>query len=126
MRCGRWISALGVVVIVGASTLAEGSSPATADDVAVHGAANERPPETNPASAPPAIDLNTATVEQLDGLPGVGRKRAEAIIAQRQKRPFQRVTELLRIKGFGPKLFGKVRPFIVVGTAASASAREGR
>ena len=115
MWCGRWILVLGVVLIIGGSGPAEGSSSATADEASAHDAASERAPAHAPASAPPAVDLNTATIEQLDGLPGIGRKRAEAIVAQRQKRPFQRVTELLRIKGFGPKLFGKVRPYIVVG-----------
>jgi competence protein ComEA len=68
-------------------------------------------------SAPARLNLNTATVAELDGLPGVGRKRAEAIVARRAERPFQRVTELLRVKGFGPKLFGRVRPFVEVGGA---------
>ncbi|HSI03186.1 MAG TPA: helix-hairpin-helix domain-containing protein, partial [Myxococcota bacterium] len=57
--------------------------------------------EEGSAAAVKLVDLNTATAAELDGLPGVGRKRADAIIA---KRPFKRVTELLRVRGFGPKL----------------------
>ena len=63
------------------------------------------------------VDLNTATPAELAGLPGVGRKRAEAIIA---KRPFKRVTELLRIKGFGPKLFARLRDHVTVGGPPTA------
>lgn len=66
---------------------------------------------------PPKLDLNTATLAELDELPGVGRKKAEAIVARRKVQPFQRVTELLRVKGFGPKLFRRVRPFIEVSVA---------
>jgi competence protein ComEA len=66
------------------------------------------------------VDLNTATAPELDDLPGVGRKRAEAIIA---KRPFKRVTELLRIKGFGPRLFVRVRDHVTVGGPPTAKER---
>ena len=123
MRCGRWISAVGVALVVGVSGVAKGSSSATADGGGCTEAPNERAPPA-PAPAPPALDLNTATIEQLDGLPGVGRKRAEAIIAQRQKRPFTRVTEELPPdQGFrSEKLYGKVRPFVVVRSDASAPA----
>ena len=63
---------------------------------------------------PKPVDLNLATVEQLDALPGLGRKRAEAIVEVRTKRPFRRTTELMRIRGIGPKLFVRLRPFVVV------------
>ncbi len=69
------------------------------------------------------VDLNTATPAELDGLPGVGRKRAEAIVA---KRPFKRVTELLRIKGFGSKLFARVRAHVTVGGPPVAPAAKER
>jgi competence ComEA-like helix-hairpin-helix protein len=90
----------------------------------LHASANEDTPRTSAPGVGPGppiskvVDLNTATAEELDSLPGVGRKRAEAIVA---KRPFRRVTELLRVKGFGPKLFAKVRPLIVVSVTAAAS-----
>lgn len=110
MRRGRWRWRLAatLVVLLGWCDVALGRASAIED--------NGQPATASPATTPrpPLIDLNTATVEQLDGLPGVGRKKAEAIIAQRSKKPFQRVTELLRIKGFGPKLFGRVRPLVSV------------
>ncbi|MBC7793200.1 MAG: helix-hairpin-helix domain-containing protein [Clostridia bacterium] len=74
---------------------------------------------------PVLVDLNTATLSDLDGLPGVGRKRAEAIVARRTNRPFQRVTELLRVKGFGPKLFSRLRPLIAVQGAAQGAVVQG-
>lgn len=103
-----WMRSLFVVLVVGLvgapwrSARGEPGQPAAIAD-------------SGASPAPARLDLNTATVEQLDGLPGVGRKRAEAIVARRAAKPFQRVTELLRVKGFGPKSFGRVRPFVAVG-----------
>lgn len=69
------------------------------------------------AAEPPRepLDLNVATVEQLDTLPGVGRKRAEAIVERRTKRPFRRTLELMRIKGIGRRLFMRIKPYVRVG-----------
>jgi competence protein ComEA len=57
------------------------------------------------------IDINTATAEALDGLPGIGPKTAEKIIAAR---PFATVDELTRVKGIGPKKLERMRPLVVV------------
>lgn len=53
------------------------------------------------------INLNTATVEQLQLLPGVGPATARRIVEMRQKRPFQRPWEIVRVKGIGPAFFRK-------------------
>lgn len=69
------------------------------------------------ATAPskPAINLNTATIEQLDSLPGVGRKTAELIIEYRTKSGgFKRIEELMNVKGIGEKSFLKLKPLVVV------------
>ena len=48
------------------------------------------------------IDLNTASLEQLMSLPGIGEKTAEAILALREQMGFFRYPEdLLRVKGIG-------------------------
>lgn len=62
-----------------------------------------------PASA--QIDLNNATLEQLDTLDGVGPATARKIIAYRaQHGPFRSVAELSRIPGIGPKKLAAMRP----------------
>jgi competence ComEA-like helix-hairpin-helix protein len=67
------------------------------------------------AKAPAApIDLNRATAAELMQLPGVGRTRAEAIIAFRTAHPFRRTTDLLRVKGLGRRFFGRLRQFVTV------------
>jgi competence protein ComEA len=58
------------------------------------------------------VNLNEASQEELDRLPGVGGKAAERILAHRQKQPFQRIEELVRVKGFGKKTFEKLKPFL--------------
>lgn len=54
------------------------------------------------------ISLNQATSAQLQELSGVGLKKAEAIIAYRQKNgKFKNIEELQQVKGIGPALFSK-------------------
>jgi competence ComEA-like helix-hairpin-helix protein len=58
------------------------------------------------------INLNTATKEELDSLPGISGKLAEKIIAARQEKPFTSLEDLDRVSGIGKgkisKLQGKV------------------
>ncbi len=52
------------------------------------------------------VNINTATADSLAAnIKGVGKKKAEAIIAYRQANgPFKSAEELLKVKGIGPKL----------------------
>ena len=55
------------------------------------------------------VDLNTATLEQLVSLPGVGKKKAAAIIEYRTKNGnFQSVDDLINVKGVGKKMLRKL------------------
>jgi competence protein ComEA len=64
------------------------------------------------------LNLNTATVEQLDRLPGVGPKTAALIIEYRQKNGgFKKIEDLMNVRGIGEKSFLKIRALITV-TAA--------
>lgn len=59
------------------------------------------------------IDLNTATLEQLDSLPGIGQTRAEAIIQYRNDHGnFVTIDELLTVQGFGQALFDQIKSLI--------------
>ncbi|GAC19809.1 ComEA family DNA-binding protein [Paraglaciecola arctica] len=56
------------------------------------------------------VDLNTATLEQLVTLPGVGKKKAAAIIEYRTKNgKFKSVDELVNVKGVGKKMLAKLK-----------------
>ncbi len=52
--------------------------------------------------SPSVVDLNRATAEELDRLPGVGPATAAAIVAHREQRgPFRSVDDLLQVRGIG-------------------------
>lgn len=54
------------------------------------------------------INLNTATAEELETLPGVGPKLAERIIQARKNKPFTSLADLDQISGIGPKILDKL------------------
>jgi len=54
------------------------------------------------------VNLNTAPVDQLSLLPGIGPTVAKRIVEARASKPFQRTWEITRVKGVGPKLFRKL------------------
>ena len=59
--------------------------------------------------------LNTANAEELKRLPGVGEKRAQLIINLRRRlQRFRRPTDLLRVRGIGPKTLRRMLPHLVV------------
>jgi competence protein ComEA len=70
------------------------------------------------AAKPPAmaIDINKATVNDLQKLPGIGLSLAKRIVAYREKNgPFRRVEDLMVIKGIGFRKWKEIRPFVRVG-----------
>ncbi|HEU4962664.1 MAG TPA: ComEA family DNA-binding protein [Bacilli bacterium] len=61
------------------------------------------------------INLNTATVEQLDTLSGIGSTRAKAIVEYRERQGrFLTVDDLLNVPGFGVKMVDKIRDQVTV------------
>jgi competence protein ComEA len=63
-----------------------------------------------------AIDINKATANDLQKLPGIGPSLAKQIVAYREKHgPFRRVEDLMAIRGIGFKKWKQIRPYIRVG-----------
>ncbi|HMU41346.1 MAG TPA: ComEA family DNA-binding protein [Pseudomonadota bacterium] len=60
------------------------------------------------------VNINDATAEQLERLPGVGPSRAQAIIQFRKTHGFKRVEDLQRIKGLGKKTWNRLRPMVTL------------
>jgi comEA protein len=61
------------------------------------------------------INLNTATKEELDSLPGIGEAKAEAIIKLREKMDgFKEIEDILNADGIGEKIFQKIKDMIFI------------
>jgi competence protein ComEA len=68
------------------------------------------------ATAASPVNLNSASVVQLQTLPGIGASAAQRIVDYRQKNgSFKKIEELMNVKGIGEKSFLKLKPLITIG-----------
>ena len=71
---------------------------------------------TQKATQPGRIDLNSATMEQLVLLPGIGETLASRIIEYRETvGPFRQTEDLLKVKGIGRACLSDIRDYIMIG-----------
>jgi len=72
---------------------------------------------SSPGSAPaaPSLDLNLASAEALEALPGIGPALAARIVAARRERLFTSVDDLERVPGIGPATLQRLRARVTVG-----------
>lgn len=88
-------------------------SGAAGTGAGVPGADGSGPPQSGSHGGP--LNLNTATAEQLDALPGVGPVLAGRIVAWRSDHgPFKSVDELDAVSGIGAKMLANIRPLVTV------------
>jgi competence protein ComEA len=86
--------------------------------VAAQEKAPGRPAAAATAAAKSAVNINTATAADFEGLPGIGARTAARIVEYRQKNgPFKKVEELMNVRGLGEKSFLKLKPQLTVGAA---------
>ena len=66
---------------------------------------------------PLRVDLNSATVDELDLIPGIGPVKAAAIVEYRNMHgPFQTIEELLLVDGISENLLAGIRQYLVIGS----------
>ncbi|MGN1343292.1 MAG: helix-hairpin-helix domain-containing protein [Traorella sp.] len=58
------------------------------------------------------ISLNSAALDELIQLPGIGISKAERIIEYRNQKSFQSIEEIMEVKGIGEKIFEKIKDLI--------------
>ena len=89
-----WVAALLVATIVGSAALAAEAKP----------------------EASATVDINTATVEELASVPGIGQVIAQRIVEFREKNgPYKSLDDLLKVQGIGEKSLAKIRERLAVG-----------
>jgi competence protein ComEA len=107
----------GEQIVVGIAPV-KGQPPVLGSSVSSGTAAPGAPSSTSRADKPArgeAVNLNTATVQQLDALPGVGPVTAAAIVAWRDANgKFTSVDQLAEVDGIGPARLEKLRPLVHV------------
>jgi competence protein ComEA len=72
------------------------------------------------------VNLNTATLDQIDALPGVSPKLAAAVVAERTARPFGRPEDVMRVRGMSKPRFERLRPHLSVTGPSSFVPAQGR
>jgi len=71
---------------------------------------------TSPEDPGRPVDVNSASAEELEKLPGIGPKTAQAVVEDRERNgPFRSVDDLGRVKGIGPKKLEALRPLVTAG-----------
>jgi competence protein ComEA len=76
---------------------------------------------TEPCSEFRRLDINSAGVEELMILPGIGPKKARAIVEYRKRAGgFAEVGQLARVKGIGDKTIERIKPYVCVTEVAPA------
>jgi competence protein ComEA len=78
-----------------------------------HGEPPDRAATIDPGIFP--LDLNSATQDQLEQLPGIGPSKASDILTYRQKvGGFDKIEQIMEVPGIGPATFEKIKEFIMV------------
>ena len=128
MRNTLWALALSVLGTLGPAG-AFAASPRSPEATVGHSTPAAHATPVTPGesrSSSGVVNLNDASTDQLELLPGVGPSRATAIVNYRKLHPFKHVEELQRIKGIGKKTFARLRPLLALSGPTTLTDRPSR
>ena len=111
MRAARYLSALGLSLLLAVPAVAQTPSPSKppgSPSVPAPGAIINLPPKSTPSGE--LLDINSASAEELDKLPGVGPARAKAIIAHR---PYFGKDDLVNKKIIPSNVYAQIKDKII-------------
>ena len=80
----------------------------------------------SPEGAVGVVNINEASADQLTLLPGIGRSKAQRIVAYRTKRKFRQTYEIVRVKGIGQRTFRHLKPLLTISGPTTLSKRPAR
>jgi len=102
-------------VVAALLTLLIGATPVAAASATSGSSVKAQSSGGSKASLSGVVNVNTASVEELQLLPGVGTSRASAIVAARKNRGgFETIDQLTEVKGIGPSMLERMRPHVAV------------
>lgn len=109
MRASRYLIAAALSALLATPVIAQTASPSTSTSrpsatTGRQGATTRTQPQTGP------IDINSASAQELDKLPGVGKARAQAII---KNRPYKSKDELVERKVLPQNVYNDIKDKIV-------------
>jgi competence protein ComEA len=96
-----------LALLIGALVMPARAQSTTRPAAAVHHAPADE-------ASPGVVNINDASADELEVLPGIGPARARAIVEHRRAHPFRKIEEITKVKGIGRKTFGRLRPYISV------------
>jgi len=129
-RTLRWVTLLAATLATTAAW-ADPPRPAPAPTVgtatATAARAAPRPAATGAPAPEGVVNINTATVEELVRVPGIGPARAAAIVQLRERaHRFNHAEDLLRVRGIGRVGFRRMRPYLALAGETTLASRPGR
>jgi len=60
------------------------------------------------------LDPNTAPVDSLELLPGIGPVLADRIVEYRRHKRFESIVDIIKVKGIGPRMYERLRPYLKI------------
>lgn len=122
IETSRLVSLMALVLVASTwtSALSAQRRPAAAPD-----RAEEQHAAADSSAGEGVVNIQTASLDELQRLPGIGPSKAAAIVAQRERAAFRRIEDIMRVRGIGRATFRRLRPMLTVSgpTTLAAEAR---